>query len=69
VTAQGLHAVFDLRVSDCIATTDTALGDSQDVLLVPCDTLHQAEVFALLPYPNDTYPGAAAMATFADQSC
>lgn len=68
VIAAGEWSVFDLRPGDCITYDDVLSGENL-VSLVPCDEPHPLEVFAVLQSPQTTYPGAAELATFADQAC
>ena len=69
VVTAGAWSVFDLRVGDCIAPDQIASGDTDEVQLVPCDEPHELEVFGVVAHPDAAYPGAAAVATFADQAC
>jgi hypothetical protein len=69
VVAEGPWSVFDLRPGDCIGATDGLSGDVAEVPLVPCSEPHTQEVFAVVRHPEDAYPGAGAVATFADRAC
>jgi hypothetical protein len=69
VATPGDWSVFDLRPGDCIGDTEGLTGDTDAVPLVPCDQPHQLEVFAVVRYPSDEYPGAATIAAFADNAC
>ena len=69
VVAEGPWSVFDLRPGDCIGDVSDLKGDTADVPLVPCSEPHAQEVFAVVRHPDDAYPGAGAVATFADRAC
>jgi len=69
VVAAGLWSVFDLRPGDCIGAADGLDGAADEVPLVPCAEPHTQEVFAVIRHPENSYPGAAAVATFADRAC
>lgn len=61
--------MFDLRPGDCLGDTASLTGDVDEVTLVPCDEPHTQEVFAVVRHPDDAYPGAGGVATFADRAC
>ncbi len=61
--------MFDLRPGDCLGVDDSLSGDVDEVPLVPCDEPHTQEVFAIVGHPDDAYPGAGGVATFADRAC
>ena len=69
VVAAGPWSVFDLRPGDCIGDVSDLKGDTAEVPLVPCGEPHTQEVFAVVRHPEDAYPGAGAVATFADRAC
>lgn len=69
VVTAGSWSVFDLRPGDCIGADDSLSGDVDEVPLVPCSEPHAQEVFAVVLHPDDAYPGAGAVATFADRAC
>jgi len=69
VVAGGSWSVFDLRPGDCIGDVSGLKGDTDEVPLVPCGDPHTQEVFAVVRHPEDAYPGAGAVATFADRAC
>jgi len=69
VVAAGPWSVFDLRPGDCIGDVSGLAGDTDEVPLVPCDEPHSQEVFAVIRHPEDDYPGAGAVAAYADRSC
>lgn len=69
VVAGGPWSVFDLRPGDCIGDVSELKGDTDVLPLVPCDEPHTQEVFAVVRHPDDAYPGAGGVATFADRAC
>lgn len=69
VVQAGDWSVFDLRPGDCIGGDDLSAPQHAMVRLVPCDQPHELEVFALIQNPDEAYPGAAELATLADESC
>lgn len=69
VVAAGDWSVLDLRPGDCVGDVSDLRGDVDEVPLVPCEEPHSQEVFAVIRHPDEAYPGAGAVATFADQAC
>jgi hypothetical protein len=69
VVAAGPWSVFDLRPGDCVDDVSDLAGDTDELPLVPCEEPHSQEVFAVIRHPDDAYPGAGAVATFADRAC
>jgi hypothetical protein len=69
VVAAGGWSVFDLRPGDCVGDVSGLVGDVAELPLVPCDEPHTQEVFAVVRHPDDVYPGAGEVASFADRSC
>jgi hypothetical protein len=69
VVVAGPWSVFDLRPGDCVGDVSDLRGDTDELPLVPCDEPHTQEVFAVVRHPEDAYPGAGAVATFADRAC
>ena len=69
VVAAGAWSVFDLRPGDCVGDVSDLRGDVDEIPLVPCEEPHSQEVFAVVRHPEDAYPGAGAVATFADRAC
>ena len=69
VVAAGPWSVFDLRPGDCVGDVSDLRGDVDEIPLVPCEEPHSQEVFAVVRHPDDAYPGAGAVATFADRAC
>lgn len=69
VVNAGTWSVFDLRVGDCLAPEPDLTGEISDVPVVPCTEPHSQEVFGAVEHPDGAYPGAAALATWADGAC
>jgi len=70
VTHAGDLSVFDLQVGDCFTPPKEVKAEIQSVHVVPCKNAHTQETFAIVPYDkSDTYPGDAALGTFADGAC
>jgi Septum formation len=70
VTDAGDLSVFDLQVGDCFTPPKEVKAEIQSVHVVPCKDSHTQETFAIVPYDrSDTYPGDAALDTFADGAC
>jgi len=69
IVTAGAWSVFDLRPGDCIGDTSGLTGETDELPLVPCETPHTQEVFALARHPEEAYPGAGAVAAFADRTC
>lgn len=62
--------VFDVGVGDCF--DDDALGESAEVsnvALVPCDSPHDNEVFAVFDMPDGPWPGQEAVDVAIDDGC
>ncbi len=65
------QSVFDLQVGTCFNDPGSA-DEIQSVGSVPCETLHDNEVFALIEYPagpDEAYPGREVVQDFADEEC
>jgi hypothetical protein len=60
-----LGTVFSLREGDCVNTASS--GTSSTV--TPCDSPHDAEVFATFALPNTAWPGTATVQQEADTGC
>ncbi len=56
-------AVFSLKTGDCLNP------QGQSYTLIPCDTPHQAEVFATFKLAGGKYPGNSASSAAASQGC
>jgi len=69
VVNPGPWSVFDLRPGDCIGDVSDLAGDTAELPLVPCETPHTQEVYAIAVHPDEAYPGAGAVAAFADRAC
>ena len=69
VVVAGEWSVFDLRPGDCVGDVSDLRGDTDQIPLVPCEEPHSQEVFAVIRHPDEAYPGAGAIATFADRAC
>ncbi len=64
------QSVFELTVGDCFNSGSTS-DEIQSVGIVPCDTLHDSEVFLLVDYPDDGtgFPGQEVLTEFANEEC
>lgn len=77
-------SVFDVAVGNCFVAPKKVESELSDLQKVPCDVDHQQELFAKVAYaapagvadstanleiPGDTYPGDAALDTFAKGAC
>lgn len=66
-------SVFDAAVGDCFVAPAEVKAELADLQRVPCDIDHQQELYATIAYDlatsDDTYPGEAAMDTFAQGAC
>jgi Septum formation len=56
-------AVFSLKTGDCFDP------QGQAYTLIPCDSAHQAEVFATFPLSGTTWPGTTAVSAAASSGC
>jgi Septum formation len=56
-------AVFSLKTGDCFDP------QGQAYTLIPCDSAHQAEVFATFPLAGTTWPGTTAVSAAASSGC
>jgi hypothetical protein len=56
-------AVFSLKTGDCFNP------QGQSYTLIPCDSAHQAEVFATFTLSGTTWPGSAAASAAASSGC
>ena len=57
-------AVFKLQEGDCVN-----MPNGQLVTILPCDTPHEAEVFATFTLPGTAWPGTAAVRQRASSGC
>ncbi len=69
ITEAGNVNVFELRPGDCLDPDPELSGTTDEMPVVPCEEPHLQEVFAILEHPDDAYPGAAAVAEWADAAC
>lgn len=69
VVNAGSWSVFDLQVGDCLDPDPELTGEISEIPVVPCDQAHAQEVFATVEHPADAYPGAGAVAAWADGAC
>lgn len=67
VTASGDVALDQLQVGDCTAPLPE--GESRTLPVVPCDTAHTGEVFAIFPLQATDYPGDEEVARFSEGGC
>jgi hypothetical protein len=64
-------SVFDLRTGQCFQNppaSQAVLGITY-VTVVPCTTLHNAQVFVEFPATGTSYPGSASLKSQANQGC
>jgi Domain of unknown function (DUF4190)/Septum formation len=64
-------SVFDLRTGQCFQNppaNQAALGIT-NVTVVPCTTLHNAQVFVEFPATGSAYPGSTSLKRQANQGC
>jgi len=64
-------SVFDLRTGQCFQNppaSQAALGITY-VTVVPCTTLHNAQVFVEFPATGSSYPGSTSLKRQANQGC
>lgn len=69
IVAAGSVSVFELAPGDCLDPDPELTGDIDQIAVIPCSEPHPMEVFAIVEHPDDAYPGAAAVASFADAAC
>lgn len=74
-------SAFDVTPGECFLAPKAVIGELADLSKVPCDVDHQQELFATVTYEapagatanqdiaGDTYPGDAALDTFAKGAC
>lgn len=61
VTKAGNLTLDNIRAGDCLKLP-AKLGSLSSVTAVPCNTLHNAQVFAVLSSSDASYPGGTALA-------
>ncbi|MFW6090432.1 MAG: septum formation family protein [Actinomycetota bacterium] len=66
--SRGKASVFDLEPGSCLQDYDAGT-DVREVLVVPCDVEHSAEVVASRRMPQGAWPGADGIDEFASQRC
>lgn len=69
VIAAGTWSVFDLRAGDCLDPAPGLTGDVAEIPVVPCSSAHGQETFGVVEHPDVPYPGASAVAQWADGAC
>ena len=63
-------SVFHLRAGDCVVTPTAVKAELTSLDVVSCHQAHTQEVYALVSDSGgDTYPGTAALQTFANGAC
>ncbi|MFF4047578.1 DUF4190 domain-containing protein [Streptomyces chartreusis] len=71
--AGGEGTAYSLETGDCFDSPGGDLeGETYDIDEVPCSGAHEAEVFAIVKLPDDTYPsypGDDEMSRIADDKC
>ncbi len=69
VVTAGDVPVLELRPGDCLTPAPELTGEVAALPVVPCDEPHTQEVFGVVPHPDESYPGAAEVAAWADGAC
>lgn len=65
-------SVFRVRTGQCLVPPKEVKQELSKVRVVPCNTPHTQEAYAVLPYTGPDvggYPGDAALKQFADGAC
>ncbi len=65
----GDESVFSMEVGLCFDDEDETADEVSSVPDVPCEELHDNEVFALIQYSGETFPGPDAMQAEAVDLC
>ena len=65
----GPKAVDELAPGDCFTDVEGGLNEVDDLPVVPCDSPHAHEVFALLEQPDGAFPGAEEVQGLATDGC
>jgi hypothetical protein len=71
ITSPGQVNIFSLQVGDCFqnpSTSPTILGVT-NVTAVPCDSAHNAQVFAQFDASDPSYPGSKTLIKEAQRGC
>ncbi|MGF1668763.1 MAG: septum formation family protein [Acidimicrobiia bacterium] len=69
LAACGGESVFSMEVGLCFNDEADAADEVSSVPDVPCEEPHDNEVFALVQYSGETFPGAEAMQAEAADLC
>lgn len=69
VASEGKLSVFDLRVGDCLINIAAKTGEQRDLEAVPCDELHDGEVYTNIDLGNGEFPGDEFVAGKAERGC
>lgn len=64
----GSAGIFELTEGVCLADPVVS-GAADSVELVPCESPHRAEVYAVIEVPGDEYPGDEDLARVAENAC
>jgi hypothetical protein len=73
-----LVSTFTVKSGDCVVPPDEVAAELADLRVVPCETPHTQEAYAVIGYAGGTeasraadapYPGDVALKTFADGAC
>ena len=71
-------SAFELEAGDCVVPPEEVAAELAELRVVPCETEHTQETYAVVEYTGGTeesralnapYPGDAALKTFADGAC
>jgi hypothetical protein len=68
VTARSSVSPFDLRVGDCVQLP-TELTTVSSVTTLPCDQLHNGQVYAALKVTDSAYPGSVELKSAGLSAC
>lgn len=69
IVESGGLGVFTVRTGDCVQLPTENLDMVASIEGVPCDTPHDAQVFAELTVAGDEFPGREAMENTAGEQC
>jgi hypothetical protein len=67
VVGEGDVGALSLAVGDCIEAA--AVGQVNEVPVVPCTDPHESEVVALFDLPEGDFPGAVEVSSIAEEEC
>ena len=62
-------SVLDLKVGDCLRSSDFTGAEVTDIATVSCSEPHDAEIYAATELPDGDYPGVEAARTAAEDFC